>query len=209
MKSILNRKFYEQGINQIAERLPGCILKRKMTPDIVLSGRIVEVEIYTQAEDPASHSYNGKTARNEVMFGDPGHLYVYFTYGMHYCCNIVCGPEGRGDAILIRGVEPLGGIDHMMANRFGSASTDSGKYAQLTNGPAKLCQAYAIDKQMNGEDLCGNRIWVEEGKLFPGETVRRSTRIGIRQGNEMFRRYYIQDNPWVSKPGKGIKFENE
>ena len=109
-------------------------------------GRIVEVEAYRE-DDPASHSYRGRTGRTEVMFGAAGHLYVYFTYGMHYCANVVTGKEGHGAAVLLRAVTPLAGIDVMTERRGGRRD--------LADGPAKLCQAFAIGPAHNGADLCG------------------------------------------------------
>ena len=108
-------------------------------------GRIIEVEAYSE-DDPASHTFRGRTDRNAVMFGPPGHLYVYFTYGMHHCANVVTGPQGAGAAVLLRAVEPLEGIDTMLERRQGRR--------QIADGPAKLCQAFAIGPEHNGADLC-------------------------------------------------------
>ena len=108
-------------------------------------GRIVEVEAYRE-DDPASHTFRGQTSRNAVMFGPAGHLYVYFTYGMHYCANVVTGPDGIGTAVLLRAVEPLEGIDLMRRRRGGRRA--------LADGPAKLCQAFAIGPEHNGADVC-------------------------------------------------------
>lgn len=112
-------------------------------------GRIVEVEAYRE-DDPASHTFRGRTARNAVMFGPAGHLYVYFTYGMHHCANVVTGPEGQGAAVLLRAVVPVAGIDLMRERRGGRA--------QLADGPAKLCQAFAIGPEHNGVDVCGGAV---------------------------------------------------
>ena len=108
-------------------------------------GRIIEVEAYRE-DDPASHTYRGRTPRNEVMFGPPGHLYVYFTYGMHHCANVVTGGEGVGAAVLLRGVVPIAGLDLMRDRRSGRTA--------LADGPAKLCQAFAIGPEHNGADVC-------------------------------------------------------
>lgn len=206
MNPKFNRRFYLNDIEDMAKALLGSLLVRKTDSGTRISGKIVELEIYTQKDDPSSHSYNGKTLRNAVMFGPPGYLYVYFTYGMHYCCNIVCGPEGCGDAILIRALEPVEGTEVMMQRRFGSVEISGSKRFQLTNGPAKLCRALDIDRAMNGADLCGDDIWIEQGETIQNERIGRSTRIGISQAKDHYKRYFIKENPWVSKAGRGIDY---
>lgn len=174
----------------VAPRLLGCRLVRQIG-DQQLAGLIVETEAYDQA-DAASHSYKGRTPRTDVMFGPAGHLYVYFTYGMHYCCNVVTGGEGHGSAVLIRAIEPLAGETLMSCNRPGRQGLD------LTNGPAKLCQALAIDKTMNGHDLCQPPLLLELNKPLPSSTIVRTTRIGISQAKDVPWRFYIKDNAYVS-----------
>lgn len=174
-----------------APRLLGCRLVRELGGQKLVA-RIVETEAYSQ-DDVASHSYRGETPRTKVMFGPPAHLYVYFTYGMHYCCNIVTGPDGHGSAVLIRALEPLAGQAAMSGNRRGLAGE------ALTNGPAKLCQALRIDKQMNGHDLAEAPL-----RLIVQPPVRQSgiiqtTRIGISRGQDVPWRFYLKDNPYVSK----------
>ena len=203
---MMNRQYFLDDIDRAAKGLLGSLFIKKTDLGKELSGRIVEVEVYTQKDDPASHSYKGQTKRNAVMFGPPGYLYVYFTYGMHYCCNIVCGPEGRGDAILIRGVEPVDGIDTMMINRYGSIIEDRRKYNNLTNGPAKLCRALGIDMTVNGADLFDGALRIEHDVVLSDELIGRSTRIGISSAADQFKRYFIKGNNWVSKAGKGIKY---
>ena len=142
-------------------------------------GRIVEVEAYT-ALDPASHTFRGKTNRNAVMFGPAGHLYVYFTYGMHHCANIVTGTVGDGQAVLVRAVEPLAGIDVMVARR--------GRSRNVADGPGKLCQAFGIDIASNGVDLCRpGPIGLFDDGVAPPAVPRSSVRIGISVG---------VDTPW-------------
>ncbi len=133
-------------------------------------GRIVEVEAYRE-DDPASHTFRGPTPRNAVMFGPPGHLYVYFTYGMHHCANVVTGPEGHGAAVLLRAVEPLAGLDVMRRRR--------GR-PQLADGPAKLCQAFAIGPEHNGADVCSARgvRLADDGTPPPGDPLV-GPRVGI------------------------------
>jgi DNA-3-methyladenine glycosylase len=158
-----------------------------------LAGRVVETEAYGQT-DAASHSYKGRTPRTDVMFGPPGHLYVYFTYGMHYCCNIVTGADGYGSAVLIRAVEPLEGVEVMESNRRGRTGRE------LTNGPAKVCQAFGIEKTYNGHDLRQPPLTLElQPPLRPSDIVQ-TTRIGISQAQDVPWRWYIADNPYVSKP---------
>jgi DNA-3-methyladenine glycosylase len=176
----------------VARRLLGSQLVRTIDGQ-QLRGRIVEVEAYKQA-DPASHSYRGKTARSEVMFGPAGHLYVYFTYGMHYCCNVVVGPEGYGAGLLIRAIEPLEGEDQMLLLRRGR-----GQY-ELTNGPGKVCQALAIDKTCNGHDLERPPICLEFLPPLADDQIVQTTRIGITKAVDEPWRFYIRNNPYVSKP---------
>jgi len=174
----------------VARRLLGCELEREIDGKVVRV-RIVETEAYDQT-DAASYSYKGKTSRTDVMFGPAGHLYVYFTYGMHYCCNIVIGEEGYGAAVLIRAVEPLEGEELLQKNR-GSKSG-----VELTNGPAKLCQALEIDKVMNGHDLRDLPLQLRIRPVNEGDIVT-TTRIGISRAKDMPWRFYIKNNPYVSR----------
>lgn len=176
--------------HRAAPRLLGCELVRNIDGH-TLRGRIVETEAYDQT-DTASHSYKGITNRNQVMFGPSGHLYVYFTYGMHYCCNIVTGPEGQGSAVLIRAIEPIEGLDIMTSLRKGQASPN------LTNGPAKLCQAFGIDKKLNGHDLQTEPLKLIIHPELPARGIIQTTRIGISQAKEKPWRFYIKDNKFVS-----------
>jgi DNA-3-methyladenine glycosylase len=190
-KSTLPADFLEKPASQAAPLLLGCILERRLDGQI-LRGRIVETEAYDQT-DVASHSYRGKTPRTEVMFGKHGHLYVYFTYGMHYCCNIVTGPDGHGAAVLIRAVEPLEGQAAMKHFRGGRGGLE------LTNGPAKFCQAFAIDRIMNGHDLAEEPLKLIVPENRPAHETVRTTRIGISRGHDVPWRFYIKGNPYVSK----------
>jgi DNA-3-methyladenine glycosylase len=176
---------------EVAPQLLGCILERQVGKNI-LRVRIVEAEAYDQ-NDVASHSYRGQTPRTEVMFGSPGHLYVYFTYGMHYCCNIVVGPKGYGSAVLLRAVEPLTGEETMSIKRNGHIGVE------LTNGPAKLCQALGIDRHLNGHDLAKSPLQLYAEPALPSEKIVQSRRIGIARGKDALWRFYIKDNIYVSK----------
>ena len=182
--------FLEGAASEVAPRLLGCVLERRLSDQIVRV-RIVETEAYDQT-DVASHSYKGKTQRTEVMFGRAGHLYVYFTYGMHYCCNIVVGEIGYGAAVLIRAVEPLDGKEIIEMNR-GKVGADA------TNGPAKLCQALAIGKEMNGHYLAEGEMKLIVRRPLDPSVITQTTRIGISQGKEVPWRFYVTGNPFVFK----------
>ena len=173
-----------------AKRLLGCELERNLNGQTVRV-RIVETEAYDQT-DAASHSYHGKTARTEIMFGPAGRLYVYFTYGMHYCCNIVVGEVGYGAAVLIRAVEPITGEDTLQTFRAHDG-------INLTNGPAKLCQALNIDKSLNGHDLAVEPLKLIERPALANESIATAARIGISKAKEKPWRFYIQGNPYVSR----------
>lgn len=175
----------------VAPQLLGSVLERTIG-NSTLRVRIVEVEAYDQT-DVASHSYNGETPRTSVMFGEAGYLYVYFTYGMHYCCNIVTGKKGSGEAVLIRAVEPLIGQSVMEDLRGGKSGTD------LTNGPAKTCQALSIDTALNGHDLSTSPLILLPDSLAPHEEIIQTTRIGLSKATDTPWRFYIKDNPYISK----------
>jgi DNA-3-methyladenine glycosylase len=178
-------------VENVAPRLLGCLLVRTYH-NMQLVGRIVETEAYDESE-AASHTYRGKTPRTEIMFGPPGYLYVYFTYGMHYCCNVVTGPEGTGAAVLVRAIEPLEGMSQMSDNRHGLRGE------RLTNGPAKLCQAMQIDKRLNGHFLQNEPLELLVQPALEARTVIQTTRIGISKAKELPRRFYIKDNPYISR----------
>lgn len=174
-----------------AMRLLGCLLVADIE-DRPVRLRIVETEAYDQS-DAASHSYKGKTQRTEVMFGPAGRLYVYFTYGMHYCCNVVVGEEGHGAAVLLRAAEPLDPAPVLSARRNGRTGVE------LTNGPAKLCQALNIMKAMNGHDLSRPPLQLRIMPSLPPREIIQTGRIGIREAQDVPWRFYIKNNPYVSK----------
>lgn len=192
MASKIDFEFLNGSAVEVAPRLLGCVLERRFVDGTVARAKIVETEAYDQT-DVASHSYNGRTPRTEVMFGPSGHLYVYFTYGMHYCGNIVVGEKGFGAAVLIRALEPLEGIDILEQHRKKSG-------IELTNGPAKLCQALMIDRHLNGHDLKRDPLKLLVVPGLSHQDIVQTTRIGISQGREMPWRFFIKDNEWVSKP---------
>lgn len=158
-----------------------------------LKVKIVETEAYHQ-EDPASHSYRGVTPRTWPMFEAGGRLYVYFTYGMHYCLNIVVGQKGVGEAVLIRAAEPIDGVEIMQTNRV------MRDIFNLTNGPGKLAQALGIrDTSLSGEILNKSSIYLEPGELIAKNQIASAPRVGIRHAADLPWRFYIKDNQFVSK----------
>ena len=189
-KNPLPREFYLQNTIEAAKSLLGKLLVRR-TEDGVIAGRIVETEAYLR-DDPACHASRGMTRRNSVMFGEPGHAYVYFTYGMHFCFNAVTAPEGVGEAVLVRAVEPVEGIEAMKLNR----GTD--ELTNLTSGPAKLCQAFGLDRWHNGLNLTSGELVIADDGWTPSE-IMISTRIGINLAADKPWRFYIAGNPYVSK----------
>lgn len=184
----LSREFYARPTLEVARGLLGCRLVRVLR-DQRLSGFILETEAYIGEEDQASHASVGRTERNAVMYGPPGHAYVYFIYGVHHCLNVVTEDEGYPAAVLIRALVPEEGIEIMRQNRL------RGDDAHLTDGPARLCQALAIDLRLNGADLvAGDELFVEAGlRVAPG-AIRTSPRVGVR-GDELARtrpwRFYV------------------
>jgi DNA-3-methyladenine glycosylase len=179
-----------------APLLLGCTLNRQ-TQEGVISLKIVEVEAYHQ-DDPASHSYSGITKRTAPMYKSGGHIYVYFTYGMHYCLNIVVGESGVGEAVLIRAGEPIKGVEIMRKNR----GVDN--IQKLANGPGKLAQALGInDTLLSGEILNKSSIYIEQPEYqVNAKGIIASPRIGITKATDIPWRFYIKNNPFVSKRNK-------
>ena len=162
------------------------------------SGRIVEVEAYAGSEDPASHGFRGPTPRNEVMFGPAGRLYVYFTYGMHFCANAVCGGVGESSAVLLRALAPLEGHAEMRAARGPAAKRDR----DLCSGPAKLCQAFGLDRDQDGVDLVtGEDVGVFDDGTPPPTGPGVSPRIGISVAVDEPWRWFVPGDPNLSRPG--------
>jgi DNA-3-methyladenine glycosylase len=192
----LTPEFYlDKNVVKIARSLLGKILFTKID-DIVTAGRIVETEAYSWKER-ASHAYRGKTPRNAIMFDEGGVAYVYLCYGIHHLFNIVTNHEGIADAVLIRAVEPIAGIETMKERR-GKISNEF----QLTSGPGKLSKALGIDRKLNGKSLSQNEVWLEDGGAsLPSRKIVASKRIGIDYAGEdalLPWRFTIQNNLWVS-----------
>ena len=194
--------FLENPSDVAAPLLLGCTLTRTITLNgekHKLVARIVETEAYDQ-DDPASHAFGGPSERNAAMFGPAGHLYVYVSYGMHYCCNVVCGPEGFGSGCLVRAVEPLEGVEVMRKLReAGRAYKHPLKLRDLTNGPGKVCAALGIDKELYGHDLTVEPLVLGFAPLLPGETIGRSPRVGISKNIDAPKRFFIEGNEFVSR----------
>ncbi len=190
----LARDFYRRPSLEVAPDL----LNKLLVVGDGRAGRIVEVEAYCGADDPASHAFRGRTARNATMFGPPGHLYVYFTYGMHFCANVVCGAEGEASAVLLRGLTPVNGVDEMWTVR-----PRCHRERDLCAGPARLCLALGIDRALDGADLVtGDRgVVVADDGTPPPLAVASSARVGIRVATERPWRYYVSGAPGLSRPG--------
>lgn len=200
----LNRSFYGENAVDLSKQLLGKYLVHIVRNEELI-GRIAEVEAYMGYGDKAAHSYKGKrTARTEVMYGEEGHAYVYFIYGMYYCLNVVAAEKEVAQAVLIRAVEPVKGVEYMANYRYGKAIEELKKsqIKNLTNGPGKLCRAFNITKECNGEDLTGDRLFICENQKQeePFEIVK-TKRIGIdyaEEARDFPWRFYIKDNPYVS-----------
>lgn len=192
MMEPLQRSFYARPSLEVAPDLLGRFLVRRL-PEGTVAGRIVECEAY-QEDDPASHSFRGPTDRTAVMFGPPGHLYVYFTYGMHFCMNVVTGEDGEGSAVLLRAVEPTEGIE-IMRERRGLADVRS-----LCAGPGRLAQAYGVTRVENGTDLVSaGDMFVEEGEPFGKESLGVGRRVGLSVAIDRPWRFYVMGSPFVSR----------
>jgi DNA-3-methyladenine glycosylase len=192
----LPRSFFARPATVVAPELLGRVVVRILPNGTRLAARLVEVEAYEQG-DPASHSYRGRpTPRTEVMFGPPGRLYVYFTYGRHFCSNVVTGPDDHGSAVLLRAAEPLEGLEVMASHR----GTDRPRL--LCSGPARLTQAFAIARADNGTDLVRNdSLFLLSGEPLLGHAIARSTRVGVSVGIERRWRYFERRSAFVS-PGR-------
>jgi DNA-3-methyladenine glycosylase len=188
----LAREFYARDTVEAARALLGRILVHE-TADGVMSGRIVETEAYVFG-DPAAHSTRGRTPRTEPMFGEPGHAYVYFTYGFHYCMNVVSHPDGVPGAVLLRALEPIEGTELMRRNRGRHSVHD------LCSGPGKITKAMSIDGSLSGEDLLGDRLYLADDGTDVGEIVAHP-RVGIKVATDKLWRFYpARSREWVSKP---------
>jgi DNA-3-methyladenine glycosylase len=180
---------------EVAPRLLGAVVRHG---DVAV--RLTEVEAYDGADDPGSHAYRGETARNRVMFGPPGHLYVYFTYGMHHCANVVCGPDGRASAVLLRAGEVVAGLDRARERRGSPADRD------LARGPARLCSALGLDRDHDGVDLVTGAVTVTLADAA-ARAVSTGPRVGLRGAPDRPWRFWLTGDPTVSayRPAKRLE----
>jgi DNA-3-methyladenine glycosylase len=196
----LKKDFYKRNVLLVAEDLLGKIfVYNNLNLEVKLSAKIVEVEAYDGKIDEAAHTFNGKTERNKIMFEEGGFLYVYFTYGIHFCANIVTGKKDHGTAVLLRAMEPISGLEVFGKRRFNKKELNEKEKINLLNGPAKICQAFNIDRKQNGTDLTKGEIYLLDAPKIPINKVVKTTRIGIKKSTELPWRFYIKDNQYISK----------
>jgi len=189
----LARSFYARDPVTVASELLGRLMVSRIG-DEVTAVRLVEVEAYWGEHDPGSHAHRGRTPRNAVMFGPPGHLYVYFTYGMHWCVNVVTGTDGEASAVLVRAGEPLVGQEAMAQRRAGVVRRD------WCRGPARLAQALGLDGTINGTSLLDGPASLLHGRPVSPKDVVRTPRVGLSAGIETPWRFAVRDCPYVSGP---------
>ena len=192
----MNHSFFRQDTVELARKLLGCLLVHR-TPDGVAGGMIVETEAYVGAIDKACHAYQNRSERTKIMYGDGGYAYVYFIYGMHHCFNVVTGPAGEGNAVLIRALEPVFGLDLMCRRR------KTKQLHTLCSGPGKVCQALAITKEEYGLDLCDptSPLCLIRFRDVPDSRIALSPRINVAYAEEAATwpwRFYVKDNLYVS-----------
>ncbi len=195
-----SRKFYSQASPIVAQRLLGSHLHRVIDGEQLI-GRIVETEAYGIG-DEACHAFRGKTPRNAIMFGEGGFSYVYFTYGMHHCFNVTANQEGMAEAVLIRAVEPVEGIEKMQVLRWGGggAAHHALQKRDLTNGPGKLCQAFGLTRSDNGIDLIeSEELFITSARPVAPNLIGVSSRIGINVAKHYPWRFFIKGNEFVSR----------
>ena len=188
-----DRSFYARPTAKVAQSLLGTILLHS-TADGLLAGVIVEVEAYLGQNDSAAHSSAGRTPRTRVIFGDPGHAYVYRIYGLHHCLNVVAEPDGAPGCVLIRALEPICGVEVMRSRRTAARRVD-----QIASGPAKLTQALGIGMEAYGSDLLGETLSIRVPHKEPKVNIATTKRIGIRKAQELDLRFFIADNKHVSR----------
>jgi len=195
-RAALPLEFFDRDPRRVARDLLGKLVVRRLGRKILIA-RVVETEAYLGKNDPAAHSFSGRTPRNEVLFGPPGYAYVYFIYGNHYCLNVSCLPDGAAGGVLFRAVEPVTGISAMAKAR-GMPPLSS---PRLTNGPGKLTEALSITRADNGVNLTDSTLslYLAEDD-FARPRIVATTRVGITKAAHLKLRYLVPDNPFVSRP---------
>jgi DNA-3-methyladenine glycosylase len=200
LNGLLAREFFAGPSLQVAPRLLGCVLEHQ-TAEGLVAVELTEDEAYEGSADPASHSYRGRTARNAVMFGPPGHVYVYFTYGMHFCVNLVCGPEGTATAVLLRAGRVIEGAPLAAARRLAGRPAAHVPDRDLARGPARLCQSLGIDRAQNGVDACdpASALRIRPGPptAMPRQ-ITRGPRVGVSSAADRPWRFWLTGEPTVS-----------
>jgi len=201
LPAALPQSFYGRPVAEVARDLLGCDLWRRLPSGVICGGRIVECEAYGGSDDPGSHAFR-RTPRSEIMYGPPGFAYVYFTYGMHYCANAVSHVKGTAGAVLIRALEPLTDLDGMASRRGKAAIDPHGEIRPraLCSGPAKITQALAIDRRLNGTPLTGSGLRISPGTgHVPDLEVKITTRIGVNSGAELLARFIVERSNFLSR----------
>ncbi|MFP6565091.1 MAG: DNA-3-methyladenine glycosylase [Myxococcota bacterium] len=192
----LRTAFFDRPCLEVARDLVGTILVHRLPNGTRLGGRLVEVEAYLGAgRDPASHAHRGRTARNASMFGPPGRLYAYRSYGIHTCLNLVCEAEGRAAAVLLRALEPLEGQERMRRLR---GLAPGASLRLLARGPGRLAQALGVPLAMDGVALSRGPLALFAAADGQAPRLARSGRTGIREAGDLPYRFYVRDSPWVS-----------
>jgi DNA-3-methyladenine glycosylase len=192
----LSRSFYARDSRELAPELLNKVLVRRLPGEPVVAARLVEVEAYCGAEDPGSHAYRGQTPRNATMFGTAGHLYVYFTYGMHWCANVVAGERGVASAVLLRAAAPIEGLDVMWTRRLRAK-----RPRDLLSGPAKLCEAFGITGALDGANLLRGEVRILDDGTSPPAAPLVTTRIGLTpgRGDDHLWRFCVPGDPNLSR----------
>lgn len=194
----LPRDFYCRNLLTVAKELLGKILVKENGKSII-AGKIVEAEAYDGDIDEAAHSYAGLTKRTEVMFREGGYFYVYLTYGVHHCCNVVTGKKGKGTAVLIRAIEPVNGTDKMIKNRFGRKLKGEEEIYNLTSGPGKVCKSMSMSRKHSGLDLTNSNVYLLNQPKVLSSDIGISKRIGITKSVDLPWRFFIKGNPFLSR----------
>ncbi|MCB0286939.1 MAG: DNA-3-methyladenine glycosylase [Calditrichia bacterium] len=189
----LPQQFYAQDTITVAKQLLGKLLVRHLNGE-VLAAKIVETEAYIGEDDPACHAARGRTPRTEIMYGPPGFAYIYFIYGMYFCLNAVTEAEGFPAAVLIRAAEPVGGLEQM--RRLRRVKND----LQLANGPGKLCQAFDLNRDLNGAPLTQPPLYIADSPAVPSDEIVATSRVGISAGKSHLWRFLIKNNRFASHP---------